>query len=41
MNKGYDWQKKPIDPVVVHASGDGNAHEWRDHYFLNFVIVFN
>jgi hypothetical protein len=39
--KGYDWQHTPLDPAVMHASGGRKDHQWRDHYFLNFVIVFN
>jgi hypothetical protein len=35
---GYDWRNAPIDGVVVHATGDGKAHEWRDHYYFRSLI---
>jgi hypothetical protein len=31
--ENFDWWNGPIDPMAIHASGDGMAHGHRDHDF--------
>jgi hypothetical protein len=39
--EGYKWQKEPIDPIAVHASGGGKVHGQLEYHSLPFDIVFN